>query len=100
MKLSVAVAGENALPSAFVVFRGIEKSIRKAGGLGFHGKIRLLFRGDQGSKLTAPEILGILRRLKAWVQPAFSLSADGLSWKCPMVNTYSPVSLMRKSQAW
>ena len=37
MKLSVAVAGENALPSAFVVFRGIEKSIRKAGGLGYDG---------------------------------------------------------------
>ena len=37
MKLSVAVAGENALPSAFVVFRGIEESIKKAAELGYDG---------------------------------------------------------------
>ena len=37
MKLSVAIAGENALPSAFVVFRGFEQSIEKASALGFDG---------------------------------------------------------------
>lgn len=37
MKLSVAVAGELALASAFVVFRGFEKSIEKASALGFDG---------------------------------------------------------------
>lgn len=37
MKLSVAVAGEKALPSAFVVFRGFEKSIKRAAELGYDG---------------------------------------------------------------
>jgi sugar phosphate isomerase/epimerase len=36
-KLSIAIAGENALPSAFVVFRGFEKSIPRAAELGFQG---------------------------------------------------------------
>ena len=37
MKLSVAVAGENAPADAFVVWRGFEQSVRKAAALGFHG---------------------------------------------------------------
>jgi sugar phosphate isomerase/epimerase len=37
MKLSVAIAGTNALPTAFVVFRGIETSISKAASLGYEG---------------------------------------------------------------
>lgn len=37
MKLSVAVASEEAPPSAFVVWRGFEKSVRKASELGYHG---------------------------------------------------------------
>lgn len=37
MKLSVAIAGENAMPSAFVVWRGFEASIRKAAEYGYHG---------------------------------------------------------------
>lgn len=37
IKLSVAVAGENALPAAFVVFRGFEDSIKKAADLGYDG---------------------------------------------------------------
>jgi 5-keto-L-gluconate epimerase len=37
IKLSVAVAGENALPSAFVVFRGFEESVKKAAELGYNG---------------------------------------------------------------
>lgn len=37
VKLSVAIAGANALPSAFVVFRGFEESIRKASKLGYDG---------------------------------------------------------------
>lgn len=37
MKLSVAVADTNALPSAFVVFRGIETSIKKAASMGYDG---------------------------------------------------------------
>ena len=37
MKLSVAIAGTNALASTFVVFRGFEKSIMKAASLGYDG---------------------------------------------------------------
>jgi sugar phosphate isomerase/epimerase len=37
MKLSVAVAGADAPPSAFVVWRGFEDSIRKAADFGYHG---------------------------------------------------------------
>jgi len=37
MKLSVAIAAENASSDAFVVFRGIEESIKKAANLGYDG---------------------------------------------------------------
>lgn len=37
LRLSVAIAAAQALPSAFVVFRGFEASIRKASQLGFDG---------------------------------------------------------------
>ena len=37
MKLSVAIASKDALPNAFVVFRGIDESIRKAARLGYDG---------------------------------------------------------------
>lgn len=37
MKIAVAVASENALPSAFVVFRGLENGIRKASQMGYDG---------------------------------------------------------------
>jgi len=37
MKLAVAVAAENAPPSAFVVWRGFDESIPKAAELGYHG---------------------------------------------------------------
>jgi sugar phosphate isomerase/epimerase len=37
MKVAVAIASENALPTAFVVFRGLEQSIRKAAELGYDG---------------------------------------------------------------
>jgi len=37
MKLSVAIAGEAALPSAFVVWRGVGRSIEKAAEYGYHG---------------------------------------------------------------
>ena len=37
MKLSVAIADTNALPTAFVVFRGIETSIKKAASMGYQG---------------------------------------------------------------
>ena len=46
MRLSVAIAGEHALPSAFVVWRGFEDSFRKAGEYGFDGVELSLHRAD------------------------------------------------------
>ncbi|MDO8685190.1 MAG: sugar phosphate isomerase/epimerase family protein [Clostridiales bacterium] len=57
MKLSVAVAGINAIPSAFVVFRGFEESIKKAAEIGYHG-IELALK-------TADEIN--IDKLAAWL---------------------------------
>jgi sugar phosphate isomerase/epimerase len=37
MKLAVAIAGENAKPSAFVVWRGFAESMKKAKEYGYHG---------------------------------------------------------------
>lgn len=37
MKIAVAIASENALPSAFVVLRGLENSIRKASQMAYDG---------------------------------------------------------------
>lgn len=46
MKLSVAVAARDALPSAFVVWRGFEESIEKAAAYGYHG-VELALRTAQ-----------------------------------------------------
>ncbi len=47
MKLSIAIADSKALPTAFVVFRGIEESIAKAARLGFQGVELALRRADE-----------------------------------------------------
>jgi 5-keto-L-gluconate epimerase len=47
MKIAVAVATEDALPTAFVVFRGIEESIRKAAEMGYDGIELALMDKDQ-----------------------------------------------------
>lgn len=58
MKLAVAIAGTHALPSAFVVWRGIENSITKAAEYGYQG-IELALK-------TADEVNAPL--LAAWLQ--------------------------------
>lgn len=47
MKLSLAIADTNALPSAFVVYRGFNECIPKAAKLGFHGVELALKRADE-----------------------------------------------------
>ncbi|MGE4282979.1 MAG: TIM barrel protein [Clostridia bacterium] len=47
MKIAVAIAPENALASAFVVFRGIEESIKKAAVLGYDGIELALMNKEQ-----------------------------------------------------
>ena len=47
MKIAVAIATEDALPTAFVVFRGIEESIRKAAQMGYDGIELALMDKDQ-----------------------------------------------------
>ncbi len=57
MKLSIAIADTNALPSAFVVFRGFEKNISKAGKLGFDGVELALKRADEINPTVLKELL-------------------------------------------
>lgn len=47
MKLSIAIADTNALPSAFVVYRGFARSIPKAAALGYQGVELALKRADE-----------------------------------------------------
>ncbi len=56
MKIAVAIATADALPTAFVVFRGIEESIRKAAEMGYDGVELALMDKDQVD-------LGRVRRL-------------------------------------
>ena len=58
MKLALAIADTNALPSAFVVFRGFEESIPKAAQLGYDG-VELALK-------TAEEVDSV--QLAAWLQ--------------------------------
>lgn len=47
IRLSLAIAGKDALPSAFVVYRGFEDSIRKAAALGYDGVELALKRPEE-----------------------------------------------------
>lgn len=59
MRLSLAIAGEHALPSAFVVFRGFSDSIRKASALGYDGiELALKHPGE----ITPQELKSLLDR--------------------------------------
>ncbi|MDD3902980.1 MAG: sugar phosphate isomerase/epimerase family protein [Sphaerochaeta sp.] len=50
MKLSVAIAGVEAMPNAFVVFRGVPQSMKKAHELGYDGVELALKRSDEIEK--------------------------------------------------
>ena len=57
LKLAVAIADTDALPNAFVVFRGIEPSIRKAKKLGYDGVELALKRADDVDRNTLKRLL-------------------------------------------
>lgn len=59
MKLGVAIASDNALPSAFVVMRGLEESIRKAASFGYDGVELALKEPDE---ITKKELASILKK--------------------------------------
>ncbi len=61
MKLSVAVAAENAMPSAFVVWRGFEESARKASELGYDGIELALKTADE---IDPDKLAGLLDKYK------------------------------------
>jgi 5-keto-L-gluconate epimerase len=58
MKLSVAVAGREAMPDAFVVFRGLQESVKKAADLGYDGVELALKRPDE---ITREELRKLLK---------------------------------------
>lgn len=57
MKLSITIASENALPDAFVVFRGFEKSILKAVTLGYDGVELALKNAKEVDRSTLQSLL-------------------------------------------
>jgi sugar phosphate isomerase/epimerase len=57
MKLSIAIADTNALPSAFVVFRGFEDCIPKAARLGYNGVELALKRAGEINTTRLQELL-------------------------------------------
>jgi sugar phosphate isomerase/epimerase len=57
LKLAVAIADTNALPSAFVVFRGLETSIRKAKELGYDGVELALKKAEEVDRHTLERLL-------------------------------------------
>lgn len=59
MKLGVAIASDNALPSAFVVMRGLEKSIKLAHEFGYDGVELALKEPDE---MPAKELLDLLKK--------------------------------------
>ncbi|WP_332446526.1 sugar phosphate isomerase/epimerase family protein [Sphaerochaeta sp.] len=58
MKLSVAIAGQEAMPNAFVVFRGVKESIIKAHALGYDGVELALKRPDEVTRTELAQWLG------------------------------------------
>ena len=58
MKLAVAIAPENAIPSAFVVFRGLESSIPKAAEMGYDGIELALRDKDQVDVAGVKKLIG------------------------------------------
>jgi len=58
MKLAVAIADTTAAPSAFVVFRGFEESIRKAAALGYDGVELALKIADEVDRAALRRWLG------------------------------------------
>lgn len=59
MKLGVTIASDGALPSAFVVWRGLEKSIEKAAKFGYDG-VELALKDP--SEITAAELGSMLKK--------------------------------------
>jgi sugar phosphate isomerase/epimerase len=57
MKIAVAIATEEALPSAFVVFRGLEQGLRKAADLGYDGVELALMHKEQVDKRLMKRLL-------------------------------------------
>jgi sugar phosphate isomerase/epimerase len=59
MKYSLAIAGEKALPSAFVVFRGFNESMKKAATLGYDG-VELALKTPQ--EIERKELASLLKK--------------------------------------
>ncbi len=80
MKLSVAIAGAEALPSAFVVFRGLEQSIARASQMGYDGVELALMRPDEISRADLGRLLAEHRMEVSAVSSGQVFAARGLSF--------------------
>lgn len=79
MKIAVAIAPENALPSAFVVFRGLEESIKKASELGYDG-VELALREKRQVDLSRVKRLIKDARLEIPAISSGQIFADSKLW--------------------
>ena len=84
MKLGVAIASDNALPSAFVVMRGLEKSIKLAHEFGYDGVELALKEPDE---MPAKELLDLLKKNSLQILRVFARFAAAPS---PPLHHYTP----------
>jgi len=83
IKLSVAVAGEKALPNAFVVFRGFENSIQTAAELGFDGVELALKNAEEVRNLDLSKILSDTNMEISCISTGQVFAETGLMFTAP-----------------
>jgi sugar phosphate isomerase/epimerase len=83
MKLSIAIADSAALPSAFVVFRGFEESMKAASGLGYDGVELALKRPDEISPGKLDKLLADYNLEVSAISTGQVYAALGLSFTDP-----------------
>ncbi len=83
IKLAVAIADTQALPSAFVVFRGFEESIRKAGKLGYDGVELALKHAGEVNRQTLTRALETANLTVSCVSTGQVYADLGLSFSDP-----------------
>lgn len=103
MKLSVVIADDSAAPDAFVVWRGFEESIKKAGAMGFDGVELALKKADDIDRRRLDKLLEENRLEVSCISTGQVFSALKLTLTHPdqevrskAVNVYKELILLAK----
>ena len=91
MKLSIAIASQNALPSAFVVFRGFEESIHKAAVLGYDGVELALKNADEINRQQLQHLLNETGLQVSCISTGQVYAETGLMFTDPVVEKRNAV---------